>query len=701
MKDTLRSTVLLLCCSLALGACEGSPAVPAAIEARIVPNRTWYHTGEVVQLDGVVTDATGEPIEMVEVSWTVEPAAAATLGAPLEDPRSASFTLGTLGRVTFTGCVAPAEDDAAPTLCDSVAIQVDDGMPSLELEAPSPGDELDDAEGIVVRGSVADRSMAHVYVNGTAAEVDAMGRFETSIEAVFGVNHLIVSATDGVTDVSEVEMDVLWAPAFTPALSPAGRPELVLDEGLALWLGQAFFDDGVPLDATASPVMTRDLADLLELVIASLDITSVVPDPVVDSPPNFTLRVLEPTIGDAHVELDLTDDGADLFIRIGRIDARTSGVLMVDTTSLPLTGTVRGSAVAFAHLTIRKENEAADLEVTLDGLTVGIESLEGSFVSPETDAVFRLAAGLLRTTLEGVLVDALRGTVESTVPMVLRDALGAVDGALADQSIPIDSAPFPPVTLQIDGGISELRTLFRRELVASLRTTIGTDVVSVHPDSRGVAQIDPDDFTPPFVNQGSLQLAIRLALLNGLLHALWSSGLLDVDATPLLPDAVAGLVSEARLVGRLPPLLRPARPGETDDLLLSVGQLELELTFMDEPVRFAVSLDAGVNLSVRDSRIAIEVAEEPVLTVWTLQAPSNPRLLSADTVRTLLLDLWPDLSASLAGGLAFDLPLPGLGDLGGLAPDLAGLSLELDMVERPRMRRGVLVLDAELTGTLP
>ena len=73
----------------------------------------------------------------------------------------------------------------------------------------------------------------------------------------------------------------------------------------------------------------------------------------------------------------------------------------------------------------------------------------------------------------------------------------------------------------------------------------------------------------------------------------------------------------------------------------------------------------------------------------------------ADTVRTLLLDLWPMLSGSLREGLSLEVPLPSLGDLGGLAPELADLRLTLAQTERARPRRGVLVIEAELTGTLP
>lgn len=699
-KTTTTALLAASLAALALAACTSDP-VPTAIEARVAPSRTWYHTGQDVEVTGVLTDSLGEEVLDREVAWTAEPADAVAAGAAPADPRAARFTLAREGRVTFTGCLIPLIEDEEPTLCDSITIRIDDGMPSLEVTSPAPGAQLEGPDGITVTGSVADRSMVAVYVNGTPATLDDMGRFEATVEGFFGVNHLVVNASDGVTDVASVEMDVLWAPEYTPAVGTDGTPELELDDGMTIWLGQRFFDDAVPLDPTATPIETRDLADLLELVVSNVDVSGLIPDPVVDDPPSFVVRISNASIAEPTAELDVTDDGLDLFLRIGRVEADTGGFIMIEGTSLPLNGHISGSAVAFAHISVRKTAPDAELEVSLGDIAVGLESVEGSFDEPETAAVFRLAEGLLRSTLETTLVDAVRGTLEESVPAVLRDALGAIDTALADQAIPLESDPFPPVTIQIDGRIAELRALFRNSMVARMRTRIGTDAEAVHPDSPGVARIEAIPAPARFPGDGSLQLGVRLALLNGLMHALWNSGLLEVDATPILPDGISGLVSAARLEGRLPPLLRPADVDEPHDLILTVGQLELELDFMGETVRYAVSLEAGVDLDLTDNHLAIAIADEPTVRVWTLQPPSNPRLLTADTVRTLLLDLWPDLRDSVAGSLSFDLPIPGLGDLGGVAPDLAALTLSLDLNEPMRPRRGVLVMDASLTGTLP
>ncbi len=692
-------TLLLAC---------GGPPPPTAIEASINPSRVWYHTGQNVTLTGLVTNVLEEEITDIEVSWTVEPADAATLGTAPADPRQAAFRLARQGTATFTGCVViPGE--AEPSLCDSLTVRIDDGMPMLEVTSPTPGQELLDSGegGILVRGSVTDAGSVNVFVNGLAADLTPVGEFSVSLIPSFGVNHIVVNASDGVTDVSRVEMDVLWAPGYQPALSAEGLPELTLNDGMAIWLGQDFFDDELPLDSTLDPVQTRDLADLLELVIGHLQLGSVIPDPAYQSGDTIVLHVTRAELGEPHVEIDLTDTGADLFLRIAGVEVDTTGTLDIGGTcdpapcaGVPLDGTVTASAVAFARLTMRKDSETAPLEISLGDVQVGLESVQGAFVDPDANALFRALESLLRSSLEGVLLGSVDMLLTSSVPALLEDTFLAIDGALAGRELPLNQPPFPPVTIRIDGRIRDISTVFRREMVTTMRMTVGTDVPSIHTDSLGVPMIEPVEMTPTFFRDGSLQLAVRLTLLNALLHSLWSSGLLDVDIGGLLPSSVSGLVTSARLEGRLPPVLRPPRPEEPYDLMLSLGQLELPLTFNGAPVRFAVSLEAGVDIDAVANRISINVSETPTIHVWTVEEPADASLLTPELLHMLLVDLWPDLRAGLVNSLSFELPLPALGDVGGLAPELTNLTLSIDMLQRVRPRGSVLLLDAQMLGTL-
>lgn len=678
------------------GACgdDSEPATPATIDVSITPERRWYQTGQPVQVVGFITDASGDLVDGAEVVWSVEPASAATPGDAPADPLVASFVLAAQGRVTLTGCV-----DRPGGACDAVSVQVDDGSPVVELTAPLPGSESDHAGGIEVTGSVSDGGMTHVFVAGRQVATDELGQFQAVVPAGYGVNHVAVVASDGVTPESGVEMDVLWAPHFAPAIGDDGRPALGLDRGIALSLGQSLFDDGVSLEPDRTPITTDDLADIVELVVAHADLGGFIPDPVVDQA-GFSLRIPAISTGRATASIAVKADGVVLFLRLPALELTTAGSLRIDETALDLAGTITASVAGSATIRIGKA-DGGELTVELADLALALETATGQFASAEADAVFRLAQGLLRTTIERELVGAVEQTVADTVPAILRNVLGALDTALADRELVIAPDFAAPVTVLLDGRLRTVTARAGTEIGAVLRARLGTTSQARHPGSRGVALSEPLDAAPPFQAGRPLQLAVHQGFLNGLLHALWSSSLLEIDLLGLVSGDLSGLLTSGQISGKLPPVLRAARPGETGPFTLSIGQLELDLVLADgSHGRFAVTLDVAVDLSVEAGTIAVLAPSPPTIRIWTLLASDSP-ILSEDLIVELLLEQWPGLRDSLFASLRFDLPLPSLGDLGDIAPALADLALSLELLAPPALRDGYLMVTGALRGRLP
>lgn len=694
----------LLSFLLVLTACGGDdmpppvvipPGGPAALDLTIDPVRAFFHTAQVVTLTAAVTDTEGMALPDAAVMFSATPEASVT---PMPaGVQSATYTIAASGSISFTACVVDA-----PSICDTVDIVVDDGSPALEVETPLPGAEIDDATGILVRGSVADTSgELRVFVNGIAVELDGMGIFETTLPARFGVEHIDVVASDGLTDVSTVEMDVLWAPAFTPAVDADGQPAFTLDDSAGLWFGQRFFDDDAALDPTATPLETRDLADLLELVMLEADLSSVIPNPVVNEGA-FVLSLTDPAIASPSAEISVQDGGLEIFLRIGELRATTSGSLTIESEAFDLAGSIRAAAVASAALTVRKDSPEADVVVELGELTVSLESVDGTFASDEVTALFRLASGVLRTRLEAELLEAVEGLLGESVPTLLREVLTGLDGALANQTISIDSPPLPPVEVTLDGRMSRIETRYRRELLAPLRMSVSAPIAALHGSSRGFARLDTSGVAPEFFRGGSVELGLSVGFLNALLHVLWNAGLLDLDLTPLLPEGVSGFVTEARLDAKLPPMTRPPRVEETNDLILTLGQVEIVAMLDSGPARFGVQIGAGIDLELRDNRLALTIADEPVVRVWAIELAEDESIVTPEVVNALLNDLWPDLRSSIGDSLSLELPIPPLDGLAGIAPGLATFQLTLGETD-PRLHpRGELViLDAAITGRIP
>ncbi len=662
------------------------PGDAASLELSVNPGRAAYFVGQSVRVSYVLSDADGMPVAG-DVSFAPEPASGAM------DAGDSAYTLTAEGFLEFRGCAV-----ANPEVCDFVRILVDDGAPNLEVTSPTPGAELggDGATTIEVTGSVADGRDVVVYVNGTATMPDELGNFTASVAPLFGVNHLDIVASDGVSEQSQVRMDVLWADAYI-APDPGENPSLTFDEGLVLQLGQGFFDDGAPLDTT-EPLQTHDLADVFELVLSRADVRSLLPDPVIDTSA-LTVRMTDVRLSNIRVELDVVEGGAELFVRIGTFDADTTGRLAFEGSMLDLGGGITASMSAFARLTLTKDGPDAPVEAGVEGLEIAIESVDGRFVSEEANAILRLAEGALRTTLEGVLADALGDTLLDALPAVLGDAIGALDTALRDQTIPITADIFPPVTLHIDGRLSDLHSEYRRFLRAPLRFSVSTEAAVAHPETRGTADLLGSD--DALFSTVPVQLGARLAVLNGLLHVLWNSGLLEIDATGLLPESVADLVTEATLSGRMAPVLRPARGAETEDLVLALGQAELELIVLEDRVRFGVTIEAGATLDVVDGGLMLDIAEDPFIRTWVIESNTTRPLIDAEALEGIIrTQLWPTLRETVVGGLVVNLPSLDVGDLSSIAPDLAGFSLDITLADRLDIRERDLVLDLAITGSL-
>ena len=191
-------------------------------------------------------------------------------------------------------------------------------------------------------------------------------------------------------------------------------------------------------------------------------------------------------------------------------------------------------------------------------------------------------------------------------------------------------------------------------------------------------------------------------MLNGALQVLWASGLLDLDVGTFLPPFAQAIVSDAKLVPRLPPVIRPAREGETSDLVLSLGQLELEMTSEDKLIKFGVLAEVGVDLTVVNNKVVITVAETPSLRVWQMTSADAGGLLTPELISSLVLFLWPDLRGSISSLLAIDLPIPPIDALGEIAPALEGFTLSLNETTPRLFQRGeLLILDATFTGGVP
>ena len=709
-KRMLRTTIALVASTLlvlpALSACsssesdgDGSSASPSAnfVLVDITPIRSTYVIGTTVTPEATIYDQDGEEIEGVDVEWTVTP------DDNVEQDEE-QWTVVAEGRITFQACVLDSDTGAVTDVCGDREITSASGQGTVILERPLPGEFFrgDIDETIPVEG-IADPNLVDdfVLVSGQTVEVDSDGRFATQIEPRFGVNHITVRAFDGVNvQDGTASASVLWAPTYAEPGGDEDSIHVSIDDAILLRLGQNFLDDGQPYTVISeSQVLTEDLTDILELILDYADLNDEIPNPVVESD-TFTLNVPDVSINDSRIELNATDTGLELYAQIPDLRAETEGFLALTDETIDLAGDLSAMVSILADLEVGKTGPDEDIHVHLADLVLAVESAEPNFDSDEANAIFELADSMLRDQLEELVLDAIDDAFVDSLPDMILDLFESLDGILADQQFDLDLDFADPLTIDFDGQIGQLLPIRGEGLEGYISAELNVDAAPVFPDNPGVPISHAEAVTNPMFAESRVQLALNLSLLNSILHSLWSAGLLDLDITEQVEE-LAGLIDAGHANGKLPPVVTPPVGNEPYDLILSLGQLELNLDWMDQQDLFGAHISVGANLVFAGDDIAIEISDDPHIDLWLIESSEDTPFMSANDLMSLIDELlWPELEGALGEGLSFSLPIPELDALEPYAPELADMALTVRMTRPMDIRQGFLVLDAAIEGEL-
>ncbi len=663
-----------------------APPEPVWVEVTLAPRRALYAVGDEITVSATAFDRVGAPIDGAALTWTVSP------------PGVGSLTGDTL-RLTGEGpgaVVACAGD----SVCGRASVFVDAGQPVLVLTEPARGATLggpDGAQTISVRGTATDSGGdVTVRVNGLRVEVGAGGAFAIDLPARFGINRVEVVVDDGVQAPVRDVRDVLWAPAYT-ATDAEGA---TIRDAIGLRIDQALLDQDRPVEVPgeAAQVQVAGAAQLLELLVALADVSSVLGDPQLVEGEAFNLRVDGVDLGKPEIDLYFTATGAELFMRLPRVTVRTTGGLSLEGADLSLDGSIRASLAAFAQLDVALVDGALSVEVS--DLGIAVESVTGDFADPTAEVLVQTFGSRLGTLARDLAGDLVTGLVADQLPALITGALDSILGTLAD--IPIDvAAPIegiPPLSLRlaITPAAVDLGRRERMALRLDARVAHPSPVLAPHADP-GVPTLAGEEVV--WVAGDGLGAVVRLGLLNGLLHEVWRAGLLQL--TPALPDEVSLLISEVTLDGRLTPVIAPAPPGSELPLEVQVGDLRVAVVGprAEAPDVYAVNLRVGLSVEANAGQFELVVAEAPEIEATLIVQAGARAFLTGPQLATLLEGLvWPQVQGALAGGLAFGIDAIALdpATLSAFAPRVTGLTMAPEFGGAPTVREG----RAELEGGL-
>lgn len=672
---------------------DGGEAAWVVVDLR--PTRHVYDVGTAIEPTARVFEPDWTELDSARVEWIVTPAEAVIQSGD-------QWILDQEGEVVFEACVIDGEEPTS--ICGEQRLEATDDERTLVLESPVPGAHFTGTEHdtIPVAGRVDGAlSLNAVRVNDELVSVDQNGEFIHQLEPSFGINTIEVRPADAHASEADTQVaSVMWAPDYRPPASFA-ELEATFDNALVMGLGQQFLDDGQPYhQPDGTKIVTRDLSDLLELVLEHIDLDGHIPTPVVDTEQAY-LAVPETHVHDPQIELLATDDGLELYANLPDLEVETDGHVEFADETIDLHGSISAALSIFALIRADKPGTAAAFDVELVDFGLAIEQIDADLESIEAEALFEVADGFLRDALENLVVHAVEQAFIEELPEMIAGLLDSADERMTGHQRTVDPGFIDPLTVGFDARIGHFNAIHGVGLTTSVGAAIRmVDRSSTHPHFSGIPRIDPLYGPPPLMAQSRFQLGIDFELLNAVGYLLWDAGIFDVNITDVLPDSIDGVVESGEVEFLLPPVIRPPRDDELDDLVIHLGQFEVEVELLEQKLRFGFELVAGARFDIVDRHAHLEVGEEPEVKVWLIESTEQQPLLEPREIRnTIESFVWPELRSAIAESVGnFALPVPTLEMLEDYAPALSDMEFVVELQRRPGVRHGFLMVEPTIEG---
>jgi hypothetical protein len=667
----------------------GAPAPVGWVEVTLEPRRPLYGIEEAVVARPRAFDRSGRALDAAEFTFEAVPPGRAVVGAA--------------GDVAFLGEGPGAVLACTGSgVCGRAAFWVDAGPPKLTVVSPARGAALggDRTESIPVRGNASDSGgTVTVRVNGEDVAVGPTGDFALDVPARFGVNRIEVTADDGVRRPPAREVrDVLWAPRWIRADEDGVR----LGAAASLRIAQTLLDaDRPPAPPVPPEVLLDDLASLLVSALALADPSALLAVPEIAEGDVLRLRVTDFTLGVPEVALRVVPSGLELFLRLPEIRISTEGAFTFQGEAISLDGALEASVAAFALVDLGVDAEGSLVVATRDAGVV-VERLVGRLDDPSANALLESLGSRLREVVETLAGEVVVSVVRDELPGFLADGLGGLVGALRRLPIDLDTglpgAPVVSLTLSLVPSRVDAARDLRLDLELDGAIDQGRAVGAPADTVPGVPAL-PASPPPPY-SERPLALLLRLELLNGLLHEVWRTGLLQLEP-PLPPELGMGL-GAIRLDARLPPVVAPGEPGSEWPLEVQIGELRVEIRAVGAARAdvYALRLRAGLSLALdADGALGLVTEDTPRVDAELLEQADDRPVLSADALEILFgAAVWPELERALAGGLSLAIPSVDVdaSAFAAFAPRLTSLTLRPSFGDAPTLFDGWLVLGGTL-----
>lgn len=655
---------------------EPAPA-PQAVGVRLELSEAGLVAPGVRVAPTVLVDYDDGSVAELDTALAVEPSGAAVAA---ED----RYEIIAEGRIQFEACI-PTDYYAEGEVCDQASLLSDAAPPQIIIDSPAPGARFFGAAEVRVQGRVQDsHGDVTAYLDGRPLDLDADGRFDVTTIPSFGINNLSILASDGVRpEETRAALDYLWAPASAPLTGDS----VELEDGLAVRLGADFFDDDMTESLVNGRAELDDVASYVELMLQNADFGQIAG---AYGSPRFGIEVVDATIGEAFADVDLLDDGFELRMEIPALSVAFTGINDGIWPRLPYDGTVQTSATLYVRFEFRQGRDG--LTVLPRDLRVNLGDLQGDFENQFTQGAW----DLLHDDVRGPVTERIQNGVVAgfvlRLASTLDDAFVAIDRGLAADTYEL---PLPGGAQELSWGPSSTR-IETDAGAMTIEAPLVADAGTVLPGRDDLLRHDAP--RTPFLEGSRVQAAIPLTAFNAPLHVLWASGGLDFDGRTQLAPAVAQAITRADVTLGLPPVVAPSQD-PVHDLVLQLGQLEIELEVAGQVARFGAHIEIPGNVVLENG--AVSFAPDGAFSVdgWVIETQGELPNLQPEAVVRILRDALREHLVTALGELQVAVPQLRFypGPIVG-APNIPRSNVTF--ARAPEVRAGYLILDADASFTV-
>lgn len=675
------------------------PGAPAVLTLSEVPRKTIYGRNESLTVTAEARDAFGNLIPDAEVQAPIEINPANGIVPSASSPTRV-FQLKEEGSYRMTFRLA-----GHPTVFAELEVKVDSTGPLLTLLYPERGTTHTGAKpAIEIKGMVNDdvAGIKSLKVNGKKLSLvpptlQSDGTFTYILGSLSqGVNVVTVEVTNELDLTVSTTRGFQYSPLYYP--SPAADPvAATVAKGAQAFLSREFVDDG---DHSLPP---DDLATILEMVVSSLNLAALLPNPLAEAGP-YKVTIPSVTYGRPTFQLNLYDGGLHLVMIIPnvKVDIQAEGRCQFIIDWCPDVGgnVTFDTLTAFADVDLGMDAQGQlsasmkDVQVLLGGMEIHIDGLLGTLL----DGIINLIVDAFRKTLTDTLVNQVSTIVNETLSNLLNKLV-------IDQSFEIPALPGGTArSIQLNVKPSTLGVRAEGIDVALDGTISAAKGITHNPlGSIGRASCLQKNPPPPAFKLPWDQEVVIGAfddLLNQALFAVWYGGSLnlkitsaDLGSTDLVQYGVEDLKADLDFYEA--PILTDCT--ETGSLQAQVGDLYVwaDLVFLDNPLQLGLFVQAAAEASLYlttgetgKTAIAVRLDDIPILDIEIVSINQDfvdaTEITKEDLMEILKGQLLDKALEGVIGKELVAFELPSI-DMSSLSPSLPqGLSIEIGLKELSR-----------------